>query len=388
MLHAAIYYLTTQEVFYGSLLQELSIAYTETLDTLCLSYNIEKGMFQILINPHYFSSLTNEERIAVFFHETLHFTNQHVFRFQGVAEDMQICNIAADMAINQFIRTGLPKGAVDVNEWKYRNGQPFEKWQSMEYYSNLIKNEKNINNKNVRNMLASYTPMDKHCWQTSMTDSEMAKMNQATKDVITRTLEKNTLAASHIPSSVKDLLSSLDTSLASINCRNILKRVLKKTVSAANREPTWKRPNKRYGTYAPGTKMGVVPSLCMYVDTSGSISIREANEFLSIVSQFLKVGVRKCTLCLWHTDIYYKQPYKLHDEVARDVFESGGTDVTCVLEDVVRNKPNLSIVLTDGGYSETTIVPSSEMLWIISAGGDEEHPMCHVGKTMKLESLK
>lgn len=387
MLYAAIYYLTTQEIFYGSLLQELSIAYSESLDTLCLSYNIEKATFQILINPHYFASLTNEERVAVFHHETLHFTNQHVFRFQGKDEDRFIYNIAGDMAINQFIKANLPTGAVNVNDWKYFDGSPFEKWQSMEYYADAIKSERN--EEHVKKMLGEYEPMDEHCWNGEMSDKEKADMIEATKNVITRTLEKNTLAHSHVPYGVRELLDTLDVVSKQLNCKNILKRVVKKTVCVADREPTWKRPNKRYGVCAPGTRVGAMPNLSMYVDTSGSISVTEANEFLSLIGDFLKVGVRKCTLCLWHTDIYYKETYKLHSTVLKEQFETGhGTNVECVLQHIKKTKPNLSIVFTDGGFDESSILPTSETLWIISEAGNENHPMAHVGKTIRLEHLK
>ncbi len=396
ILQSTIYFLTSRQPFYGSLLQELGIQYTDKIEHICLDYNKEKAEFVVLINPNYFNDLTAEERLAVFLHETMHFSNKHVFRLPFIGatpEQMRVYNIAGDMAINQFI-TGLPKGAVDVFEWIDDYGNPFPTFQSMECYYDLIRREqsrekdKNRRGKgNVQKMVDDYTPMDEHYWG-DLTETQKQEMLEEAKKIVKRTIEKSSSSHTTIPNGIKELLEEIESIAEGLNYKQIIKSTIKRTVSCADRENTWKKPNKRYGAYSPGTKVGALPKLTTYIDSSGSISIKEANLFLSIVCEFLKVGVRTCDLGLWHTELYYKKKYKLGTDIAREDFESGGTDVECVLADIKKCKPDLAIILTDGYYDHVDINIATEVIWIISEGGQIHHPMQHLGKTIPLEKLK
>jgi predicted metal-dependent peptidase len=97
------------------------------------------------------------------------------------------------------------------------------------------------------------------------------------------------------------LLREIESSISGMNYKKILRDTIKRTVCATDRESNWNRRNKRYGIFAPGTKQGVLPECALMIDTSGSISNIEMNEFLEVVSGFLKAGSRKCVLGLWHT---------------------------------------------------------------------------------------
>lgn len=405
-LQSAIYHLTNQQPFYGSLLQELTVKYTDFIPTAGITYNTKQQQYEIYINPNFFLSMTNEERVAVFHHEVLHFTNKHLFRLpftdKAVSnEDKQLFNIAGDMAINQYI-TGLPKECVDVKTWKQNDGTPFPTFKNMEEYHDLIKQEdkkqKEQNGKaekgdgepskgNVPDKLSKYKSFDEHFWD-NVDEETKKKMLEEAKKIVQRTVEKTSYSHSAVPDSIKDLLQELDTLAAGINYKQLLKACIKRTVSCVDRESTWKKPNKRYGAYSPGTKVGALPLLTCYIDTSGSISITELNSFLHIMSEFLKVGSRYCQLGLWHTNLYYKKKYKLHGELEKDNLQSGGTALQCVLEDIKKSNPNLAIILTDGYYENTNVKTNNEIIFIISVGGNKDHPLKHVGKTILLENLK
>lgn len=406
-LQSTIYRLTLSEAFYGNLLQELTVKYTPMVPTAEITFNQKASQYEVYINPNFFLSLTNEERVATFQHEVLHFTNKHLFRLPFLDpntsnEDKKYYNIAGDMAINQYIRD-LPKGCVDVKQWKLDDGNLFPTLQNMETYHELIKKEakkqkENGKDKgegkggsntkgNVNEQLDKYREFDQHMWD-SLDEETKKKMLEEAKKLIKRTVEKTSYSHSVVPDSVKDLLDEIDKLSYGINYKQILKAVLKRTVCSSDREGTWKRPNKRYGAYSPGTKVGNLPQLNQYADTSGSISVNELNEFLNIISGFLKVGNRTCYLGLWHTDLYYKKKYKLNSQLNKEDLQSGGTDVTKVLEDIKKTNPNLAIILTDGYYDDSSIKVTSEVIWIISKGGNTNHPLKHIGKTILLEHLK
>lgn len=398
-LQSAIFNLTAQQAFYGSLLQEITLKYTERLPTAAMAFNDKTGHYEMYINPNFFCSLTNEQRVAVFHHEILHFTNKHLFRlpFIGAKEqDRKLYNIAADMAINQFIK-GLPEGCVDVKQWKMDDGSLFPVHRAMEEYYELIKKELKKQKKskkdgketkgNVEEMLGNYKEFDQHAWE-SLDEETKKKMLDEAKKVLKRTIEKSVYSHSSTPGEVKDLLQEIDTLSNKMNYKQILKNAIKKTVSFSDRENTWKRPNKRYGVYSPGKKMGELPQLNFYVDTSGSISHTELNEFLSVMDNFLQAGTRTCSLGMWHTALYEKKKYKLKNRIRQEEIQSGGTDVTCVMKDIKDSKPDLSIILTDLFFDLPQIEAKSEVIFIVSKGGNRRTDFPKNYKIIYLEDLK
>lgn len=392
-LEGALHYLCREQPFMGSLLQELTMKYTNAIPTAGITFNKEQTAFEVYINPTFFCDLTREERVAVLHHEILHFTNKHLFRLPFLTakeEDRKLYNMAGDMSINQYI-PNLPKGCIDVKEWKMKvtpakkgdpTEAPFPLLKSMEQYYDLLKDNQDTN----KDKHKEYKEFDQHDWE-ALDEATKQKMLEEAKKVLKRTIEKTSFSHSSAPDSIKDLLQEIESMTTTLNYKQILKRALKKTVSATNREGTWKRPNKRYGLAAPGTKIGMLPKLSFYLDSSGSISHKELNGFLDIMSNFLRVGSRDCTLALWHTSIYYKKKFKLHDNVTEKEIESGGTNITSVMQDIQKSNPNLAIVLTDGYFDSCSIPVTTEVLFIISKGGNKNHPLAHMGKTIMLENL-
>jgi predicted metal-dependent peptidase len=388
-IQSAIYYLTSSQPFYGGLLQELVMKFTNRVPTAGITFNKNMNQYEIHINPDFFCNLSTNQRVAVLHHEILHFTNKHLFRLPFLSaseEDRSLYNMAGDMAINQYI-TDLPEGCIDVKDWNCEVGNPptlegFPKLQSMETYYELLKD----NQKNNKEQHNKYKPFDEHDWEKLDEDTKQKMLEEARK-VLNRTIEKTSFSHTSIPDSIKDLLSEIEVMSAKINYKQILKQVIKRKVSASDRENTWKRPNKRYGIAAPGTRVGMLPKLSMFVDTSGSISHIEMNQFLDIISGFLKAGSRECQLILWHTSIYSKKKFRLMDKVVDKEIESGGTDINCVLQEIKISNPNLSIILTDGYYESSSIKPDSEIIWVISKGGNIDHPLKNLGKTVLLEGI-
>lgn len=391
-IQGALYYLlnTRGAEFYGLLLQMMTMRYDSQIPTACLQYDLKTKTFQIRINPDFFLKFSTEERVAILHHEILHFTNKHILRFELMKvppEEQMMLNVAADMAINQLIEN-MPKDCVDYKNWKMKDGSVFPALKDMETYYDLIKDNKSSNKDKFQEMQSGEDGViDEHMWNELPDDVKKELLEEA-KGLIKRTIEKSSHSYTKVPSSVEEYLQELESESNKLNAKQILRNVIKRTVSCADRHSTWTKPNKRYGVFSPGTKIGDLPLLQFYIDTSGSISVREANEFLAIMNQFLKVGVRKTTLNLWHDSLYYKNQYKYNTPLKREVFESGGTVVQNVLDDIKKTKPDLSICLTDGYFESSNTRITSEMIWIISPGGNKDHPLKHIGKTFALEDFK
>jgi predicted metal-dependent peptidase len=214
----------------------------------------------------------------------------------------------------------------------------------------------------------------------------------AVEDLMKRAMIKSNTDYSQLPGSVKDLLNDIKTRRAELNYKGLILAAIKRSASGHDRKGTWTRKNKRYGFAAPGTKNAELPKLDIYLDTSGSISIEELSSFLEIVDEFLRVGVRKCTINCFHTSHYLRKPYKSGDrEMLKKSVESGGTDLTDVFKSIVKNRSDLSIIISDGFYADVPVesmlkpgqtVPTT--LFIISKGGSQDHPLLRIGNTVRV----
>lgn len=416
LLQSALYQIVRENPFIGGFLQELTFKFNNQIPTAAIGYNKQTQKYELLFNLTYFNKLGKEARMAILMHEVLHFLHKHLFRWSLIdvkEEDRMLWNIAADMAINQYIN-GLPEGGIDVKNFKTDTG-PFPNYQTMETYHELLsknrkgnetkgKPQKDKNGNEMKDQngqpvmgtgnegpnkeeLDKFTPMDEHIWD-NLTDEEKERMAREAEKLIKRTIEKTAYSHSSVPGFVEDFLKELDSFLRKLNYKAILRAAIKKTVMSQDREHSWKRPNKRYGEFAPGSSLSRTPQINMYVDTSGSISHQELNEFLNVIDGFLKAGNKQCKLVLWHTDVYYNKKYKMKGRIKKDEIQAGGTDPNPTLELIKKTKPDLSIILTDMFFDRPSIKVDTEVIWIVSKQGNKERIVQKEHKVIPLEGIK
>lgn len=423
-IQAAIYHIQHTEVFMCGLIQELNMRLDPNGPPAYIGYDKKNMKFVMGFNPNRFVKWTKLQQADVLKHEVMHFLNKHLIRFKEEAEtvntiDQMIKNIAADMAINQYL-PNIPYGceeckdkdfkyqctnkecsgkSINIKDWKDKNGNLLAPYKTYEHYFGEIKEslkdqykkqqkgDKSHKGPNDDTMKA-YKPFDEHDWE-ALSEDEKERMLAEAKGLIKRTLEKTSYDHSMIPGSVKDLLEELDSQLQRMDYKGILRRAIKKTVAVTEREANWKRPNRRYGYKAPGTTVGKLPNIVCYADSSGSISQKEFNQMLTTIDGFLKVGNKRTWLGLWHTELYLYKKRKLFEEFNGEWVESGGTDADAPLKHIIEFKPDLALILTDGCFSETNLnIPKNcEVIWIITPGNDINHPNKKIGKTIKMEAL-
>jgi predicted metal-dependent peptidase len=216
-------------------------------------------------------------------------------------------------------------------------------------------------------------------------------MLDATDELIKRAMVKARLSYDELPGHVKDLLDEIKIRRAELNYKALIMSAMKRHAAGHDRKHSWTRRSKRFGNKAPGTKIGDMPKLHNYLDSSGSISIEELNEFLDVVDNFMKVGSRKCQLALFHTNMYYNEPYKLGQRLDKSKVQSGGTELTDIMADIWKRKPDLSVIVTDGCYGDVKVEqwmkPGDkfpQVLFIISKDGTPDHPLKRLGETVKI----
>ena len=449
-LQTGLYDVAKKAPFLGSILQCLDITYDHSIPRAGIAFDAHGKKWKMFLHPKWFcESLTQEQRQAVLLHEIYHVLHKHPMRapFLKINEHRrQLLNIAMDMNINQYIRD-LPKGCkqcpsmeemqsgVECENKKCPGGGIFLEdyfdddngkkvpWPTNKpfefYYHKLLEkykdsdendgegecdcengtNEENggqgegkgcdkCKGKGKGKGKGKPGEFDSHHWDGNGEETEMM---DATEELVKRAMQKQSLSYDKLPGHIQELLSDIEARRAELDYRGLILSAIKKHASGFNREYSWSRRSRRFGNKAPGTRNGNLPFLGNYIDTSGSISVQEANDFLEIVDNFLKVGSRKCQLSLWHTDVYRSEVYKYGDRLEREHIQSGGTDLEATMKHIVKTQPDLSIILTDGYYSDVdydSLLPPNtlfpQVLFIISQDGNENHPLKRLGATIKI----
>ena len=223
---------------------------------------------------------------------------------------------------------------------------------------------------------------DVHHWDGAADEADML---EATEDLVKRAQVKTRFGYDELPGHIKDLLEHIKSRKAELNYKAIIMQAMKASLPANFRVKSWTRKSRRFGNKAPGTRNGEQPKLEIFADTSGSISTEELNEFLDITDEFLKIGARKCTLNFFHTSNYYTGEYKrgqrMGDEGVTSKVQSGGTCLEDSIRQIAKKRPDLSIFITDGYYSdvdEKKFVGANghfpNVVFIISKDGTADHP--------------
>ena len=411
-----IYKMYKQEdvAFIGTTIQCMTIRVTEAIPTAGVMFNKEIKQFELLVNEKWFDARPNdEERIATLVHELDHIFFKHVFIPQEIvlSKNKTKINISMDLVINQLIKN-LPEGCFTIEKIKDKNKKPFPANLTFEGYYDLLddatmeipdcdgnghsdgnkgpkcdgscsgkdgdkkKGKKGTKEVNVKDYYEEH-PFDAHQWS----EAEQQEAMEATRDLIKRSMQKASFSGTKVPGHIQDCLEEISSALKKLNYKELLMRALRQSLPSKDTRKTWKRPSRRLGDIAKGNMVGLMPKLQTHIDTSGSISIIEANEFLAVTNNFMTVGVSKADLYLWHTSIYHHEKIKKNFKIAPEKFQSGGTDLNPTIQHLHKTKPDLAIIITDGYYGSVELPKgfSVPIVFVISKQGDQKHPLHKYG---------
>lgn len=394
MLEACIHHLTRGKddmAFIGSMLQSIRIDFSAEVQTACVGYRPTQKAFALLINPAFFAMMTLEQRKGVLLHELLHVVMNHLSRCP-LMPDPKAANVAADFAINQLI-AGLPDGdpikALQVDDY----GLPKDK--SMEwYYHNLPEPPESDEDEDEsdegdgsgsnpggkRSGKGGWKTLDSHDWDSQVDEADVL---DGIEDLVQRTMIKTSRDHSSLPGMIKDVLQEIEKRRKTINWKRELRMFIKKTATGVEKENTRMRPNKRYGYQSPGLKLGEMPKLHLFIDTSGSISTVELNAFLDEIDEILKVGSRNVTVHLWHTSLYHSQKYsKSKRKDIHKAVTAGGTDFEQCAKLIAKEAPDAAIVLTDLYWGDTATKVKCPILYVGSHDGAREAPTTYPRQKM------
>ena len=290
-------------------------------------------------------------------HEVLHVVYDHMGRRDN--RDPEIWNIADDYAVNadlkrhkvgQFI-TSVPC----LYEQKY-DGKAAEA-----IYDDLMKNVQKISIEDLLDQM-----IDDHMdgegdgdnegdgegkgKRPSMSAEERERVRQEVKQAIINAA--SSAEAGQLPLGVERLIRQHTNPV--MPWRELIQTNL---TSAIRTDYSWMRPSRRgwhMDAIMPGMTPGEEIDVVVSIDMSGSISNKQAQQFLGEISGMMDAfdGYKIHVFC-FDTEIYNPQDFNSENMDTIDTYEpqgGGGTDFDCIftyLKDI-GNVPKRLIVFTDG----------------------------------------
>ena len=371
-----------KEPFYAHFLSGIIRVITDDIPTAAVGF--KSGKIALFINENFFlKELRSEnERVAVIKHETLHIIFKHLFRMQGNNYDRKLYNIAADLVINQLISPWkLPESAVTLSTFPELS---LPENKTTEWYYKKLKNPENQSQelKNKIQDLSDKTSHSDHSkWGENKegvgsTETELDRMILQAKD---RTPVKD---YGSIPSGIKSIIENI---IEKRKPQIDWKRALRLFSSSSRKTRVYhsmKRISKRYGT-RPGIKIKRHQKLAVALDTSGSIKQEDFSNFFSEIHSMWKYGAEIDVL---ECDAEVQRKYSYRGKTPKFVQGGGGTSFDPVFKKLKSNRfvrYDGCIYLTDGYAPEPMVKPPCKVFWCITKDG-KISPNLKFGRAVKM----
>ena len=374
------------EPYYGFFLIMLNKTWRQDLPTAGVSKN---GInYQLAINEEFWTSLSEEHQLGLLKHELLHIAFGHLTSF-GSFSDKKLANVAMDMEINQYIDNDwLPKGGIMIED--YEDLDLDEKAGCRYYYKKLqeLKQEKD------KNGTCGNEPMDKllddiengnvpdhGTWEEfdDLSEAEKKLIDKQIQKVLSDAKEQTIKKKGRIPGEIEGVITIEEIVAPKFDWRGYMRRFTGISTKVFTKKI--RRKENRKFPESPGLKLKMKQHMLLGIDTSGSVSDSELQEFMSEIHHIYKAGV-DITVVQCDTSIKSIEPYK--GKLEMTVSGRGGTEFDPVLEYYNENqKKYTSLVYFTDGECYTRVKPKGHVLWVLSERSEmnDELP----GKVIKLE---
>lgn len=380
--------LMLKEPFYGIFLIMLNKIWDKRIPTAGVGLN---GInYNLIINEDFWTSLTDIQKMGLLKHELLHIGFFHLTDFNHLT-DHEIANIAQDIEINQYIdKDWLPPGPQLPSTYPDLNLEPRKGCQY--YYDKLMEAKQNNpqcsggNLQAVLDAIKDGLGMTKDCngdpMQVPNHDrSQFEGLDEATQKLIQKQTEfiikalaeQASKLAGNIPGEFAEILERLNhVEPPKFDWRGYLRRFTGGSVKVYTKKSR-RKYNKRYSEN-PGIKIKQRKHIMVAIDTSGSVSNTELQEFMHEIHYMHRTGT-EITIVHADTAISYIGKYDPKEEEIK-IHGRGGTSFQPVIDYYNENKSKYTalIYFTDGEASSPSPA-QGRILWVISSNSNMNHDL-------------
>lgn len=378
--------LMLKEPYYGFFLIMLNKVWRKDLPTAGVSKN---GInFQLAINEEFWTGLSEMHQMGLLKHELLHIAFGHLTSFKSF-KNHRLANIAMDMEINQYIdEDWLPKGGINIDDYEDLN---LERKAGCRYYYdklNQFQDEKDKNgscgNEDMDKLLdqvANGEGPDHSTWGEfeDLSEAEQKLIEKQLQKVLADAKEQTVKKRGNIPGEIEGVIVVEEIVPPKFDWRGYIRRFTGVSTKVFTKKIR-RKENRRYDEN-PGLKIKMRQHMLLAIDTSGSVSDTELQEFMGEIHHIYKAGV-DVTIMQCDTSIRSIEAYKGKNEIK--VAGRGGTEFDPVLDYYNANqKKYTSLVYFTDGECYTSVVPKGNVLWVLSERSSMNESL--PGRVIKLE---
>ena len=354
-LHA--YRLLMDEPFFAALSRKIEKRASTAIPTAGVRVDPDTAQFEMIYNPEFFASLSEEHVKGVLKHEFYHLIFEHVTSRKPEGVKPMVWNICADLAINSHLVGELPEMAC------IPGGPNFEELplgKSAEWYlANFPERPESEDSEDGEGEPGDGEPgegqpgsFDDHSgWDDAGQSPEQQAANQMAKERLKQAMKQAAQEASQSPNGwgsvsgelKQEIIKRLETK---VDWKKVLRYFIK-TSQRANRRSSVKRINKRYAYIHPGKKTQRQAKIAIAIDQSGSVSNDMLESFFGELNKLAKLA--EFTVIPFDTEVDASKVYtwkKGASQKAERVM-CGGTCFDAPTEYVNGNNFDGVIILTD-----------------------------------------
>lgn len=359
-LDRAVKTLLIREPFYGLFLLNLNRYYGDKCDTACVCRN---GInTELCVNKKFWDTLSDDEQLGVLKHELSHILFKHITSSEYFGDHNKF-NKAADLEVNSYIPV------LQKDPYYYPARFNLENNKGTKFYYENLPDEPDQSQNGSGN---SYDPNDSHAsWKDfqDLSDAEKELVNQQIDYQAKNTAEHVQKLIGSVPGELKEYLDSLFKIKPQVfNWKAYFRRVIGNLITS-ELYLTRMRPSRRFPD-SRGVKFKRKPHVLVGVDTSGSISDKELEDFFSEIYYLWKSGV-KVTIAQVDTKIEHIEEY--NGKFNKEIYGRGGTEFTSLINYYNERKKDFStlVIFTDG-YVSLNLPPFRNGVWVITKNGQHQ----------------
>ena len=359
-LDRAVKTLLIREPFYGLFLLNLNRYYGDKCDTACVCRN---GInTELCVNKKFWDTLNDDEQLAVLHHELNHILFKHITSSEYFGDHNKF-NKAADLEVNSYIPV------LQKDPYYYPARFNLENNKGTKFYYENLPDEPDQSQNDSGN---SYDPNDSHAsWKDfqDLSDTEKQLIENQIDYQAKNAVETCQKIIGSIPGELKEYLDSLFKIKPQVfNWKAYFRRVIGNLITS-ELYLTRMRPSRRFPD-SRGVKFKRKPHVLVGVDTSGSISDEELEDFFSEIYYLWKSGV-KVTIAQIDTKIEHIEEY--NGKFNKEIYGRGGTEFTDLINYYNERKKDFStlVIFTDG-YVSLNLPSFRNGVWIITKNGQHQ----------------
>ena len=301
--------LLMREPFFAALSRRIDKIASTAIPTAGVRVNPDSAQFEMIYNPEFFASLSDDHKQGILMHEFYHLVFEHVTGRKPADGLKRIDNIAMDLAINCHISNMLPS---ESNPGPKVNGEDMQAcipgegmfkdlppYKTYEWYLEALKKMRDEQQEEGDgdgegqpgdgDPFGNADSLDSHDGFGEVDGTTQEIASERMKDAIKKAAEEAEKSRNwgSVSSSMRtDIMERIATK---VDWRKVL-RYFVKTSQRADKRSTPRRLNKRFPKVHPGKRVRRQAKIAISIDQSGSVDDGMLAAFFSELNKLAEIA--------------------------------------------------------------------------------------------------